>query len=291
MEYQASTLRIVPRRPVAATSACLVRLYPAEPTAGARQPIGHVALVVGRDEESDLRIDEPSVSRRHARIQPAVDGCYVVDLESTNGTFVNNQRISKTRLRNGDSVRIGSSLFRFLDGEDIEAAYHEEMQRLANLDPLTDTYNRRFLLEAVDRELARAATTGRLPALVLFEVDRFESIRERIGGPGADFTLQQVAARLRGWVRRSDVLARVGGEEFALLLPEATREEATERAEEIRRLVAEQSFEYQKVSYALTLSAGVAAADGQTTGAEALLRRADRRLSQAHRAGHDVMAG
>ncbi len=289
MQFHASTLRIVPRRPATASSACLVKVYPVEPVAGARQPIGNAALLAGRDEESDIRIDDPSVSRRHARIQPAVDGCYVIDLGSTNGTFVNNQRVSKTQLHNGDSLRIGNSLFRFLDSHDIEAAYHEEMQRLANLDPLTEVFNQRYLLEAVHRELARAAG-GRPPALVLFEVDPLEAVTERLGRSARDFTLRELAACLRGWVRRTDILARVG-EEFALLLPDASREEATGRGLEIQQQVAGHAFSYQKTTYTLTVSVGIAVADGKMIEAMALLRQADRRLSQAQRAGRNALAG
>jgi diguanylate cyclase (GGDEF)-like protein len=292
MHLHGSTLRIVARRPEMVTSACLVRLYPPEPCGAARHPLGDVALLLGRDEGCDIRIDDQSVSRRHARVQPAVDGCYAIDLDSRNGTLVNDQRITKARLHNGDSLRIGNSLFRFLDSNDIEAAYHEELERLANLDPLTETFNRRYLVEFLQRELARSGATGRRPALVLFDVNELAALIGQIGRAGGDAGLRSVAACLRRAVRAGDVLARLGGEEFALLLPEATPEVAAQRAEEIRRLVQAQAFEYQGVRYSLTVTTGVAGvAEGETITAREFLRRADRMLSEARRSDRNAAAG
>ena len=80
-----------PERPVSTTNrdACLVHIYPFGPGVGARFPLSESPIVIGRGSDCDIRINDHSVSRRHARLQPGAEGHYAVDLQSTNGTFVN----------------------------------------------------------------------------------------------------------------------------------------------------------------------------------------------------------
>src|SRR4051794_4680256 len=99
-----------PKRPVAATNqaAYLVHIYPTGPTMGQRYAINSNPLVLGRWEDCDIRINDHSVSRRHARIEPQNDSIYAVDLQSTNGTFVNDMPTTRTRLKDGDYLRVGN---------------------------------------------------------------------------------------------------------------------------------------------------------------------------------------
>src|SRR5438067_13448915 len=86
-----------PRRPVSTTrNACLVHIYPTGSNMGQRYPIGEAALVIGRGDDCDVRIQDHSVSRRHARIEPMPHGVFVTDLVSTNGTFINDGLIEGT---------------------------------------------------------------------------------------------------------------------------------------------------------------------------------------------------
>ena len=113
-------------------------------------------LRIGKSETNDLVLRDPSVSRTHARVE-AIDGEYrITDLGSRNGTFVNHARVTSAVLGDGDYVRVGGSIYRFLAGGNIEAGYHEEIHRLAVTDPLTGLPNRRALMEFLDRELERA---------------------------------------------------------------------------------------------------------------------------------------
>ncbi len=113
--------------------------------------------MLGRGNDCDIRINDHSVSRRHARIQPGADGYYAVDLQSTNGTFVNDVPASICKLKDGDYLRVGNCIYRFLAGGNVEAEYHEEIYRLTIIDALTETHNKRYLLEFLDRELSRSA--------------------------------------------------------------------------------------------------------------------------------------
>lgn len=129
--------------------ACLVHIHPTGPGMGRRYTLTDVPLVIGRSPDCDILADENSVSRHHARIQPGADGYYAVDLQSTNGTFVNDKPAASTRLRDGDYLRVGDCIYRFLAGTNVEAEYHEAIYTLTIKDGLTDIHNKRYLLEAV----------------------------------------------------------------------------------------------------------------------------------------------
>ena len=111
---------------------------------------------------------------------------------------------------------MGDCIFRFLAGGNIEAAYHEEIQRLSTLDPLTGLHNRRYLDEFLEREIERAARHQRTLAVVLFDIDHFKTINDRCGHLAGDFTLRSLASRIKGMTRADELLSRYGGEEFCI---------------------------------------------------------------------------
>src|SRR6188508_760174 len=197
MEKTSETWVTAPDRLVSATrrDACVVHIYPTGPGMGTRYPLTDTPAVLGRGNDCDIRINDHSVSRRHARIQPGADGYYAVDLQSTNGTFVNDVPASICKLKDGDYLRVGNCIYRYLAGGNVEAEYHEEIYRLTILDGLTQTHNRRYLDEFLDREedlLARYG--GEEFALVLAETGLADAVRaaERV----------QVEQVRRGRVRR-----------------------------------------------------------------------------------------
>jgi diguanylate cyclase (GGDEF)-like protein len=245
-------------------------------------------LVIGRGSDCEIRINDHSVSRRHARIQPGADGYYAVDLQSTNGTFVNDTPASMHKLKDGDYLRAGNCIYRFLAGGNVEAEYHEEIYRLTIIDALTDIHNKRYLLEFLDRELSRSGRYARPLSLVMFDIDRFRVINEDMGHLGGDFTLREMAARIKGNVRKEELLARYGGEEFAVVLPETTRDGAVALSERLRNVIAGQPFTYEDKSFQVTISLGVATTTGdETMTPSALIRHADERLYQAKREGRN----
>src|SRR5260370_9630790 len=162
-------------------NACLVQIYPAGTTMGIRHTLGDTPVVIGRDADFELCVNENSVARRHARVQLGTDGFYAVDLKSTNGTFVNDQPVGSTRLKDGDYLRVGNCIFRFLAGGNVEAEYHEVIYRLTIVDALTEMHNKRYLLEFLERELVPPARHQRPLALVMFAVNHFKALTEQFG--------------------------------------------------------------------------------------------------------------
>ena len=161
------------------------------------------------------------------------------------------------------------------------------VHRLTVLDGLTNIYNRRYLNEFLEREVARAIRHDRPLSLVLVDIDHFKTVNDRMGQLAGDLTLRELCARMQPLVGPDELLARYGGEEFALVLPEATAATARATAERVRKSIATQPFTLDDRSYRLTVSAGVAVTSGAHSTVADLLRTADGNLQQAKLAGRN----
>jgi diguanylate cyclase (GGDEF)-like protein len=289
---QLDTVRTPPNRPVstAKRKACLVQIYPNGPGMGSLHNLDEGSLLIGREDQCDIRLDDPAVSRQHLRITARPDGYYVMDLQSTNGTFVNDQPVAVHRLGDGDYVRIGHRIFRYLTGDNVEADFLEEIHRLAIIDALTGVHNKRFLLEFLERELARCTRYHRPLGLILFDLDHFKDINDRFGHLAGDFTLRDVAGCVRKAVRKEELLARYGGEEFALVLCETDGPGALNAAERIRRLIEQHPFQHNGERFQVTASLGtVVTQEGKPVSLEELIRYADEKLYEAKEAGRNCV--
>jgi len=290
MEKVTETWVSVPERPVSLSSrnACLIHIYPTGPSMGTRYTIGESPLVIGRATDCDVRINDHSLSRRHARIQAGADGYYAVDLQSTNGTYINDVPTAMCKLKDGDYLRCGNCIYRFLMGGNVEAEYHEEIYRLTIIDALTEIHNKRYLMEFLDRELARSSRHDRPLSLIMFDIDRFKAINDEFGHLGGDFILREMANRLKGNVRKEELFARYGGEEFACVLPETKLDGALVVADRILKVVSQAPFVFEEKSIQATISGGVVATQGEPdiTPIE-LIRRADERLYRAKSEGRN----
>ena len=267
-----------PRRPESPL-AYLVYIHPPGPTLGLRHEVGPGPTTIGRGAACDVSAPDNSVSRKHARIDFHNGRFRITDLGSTNGTFVNHARTKESDLHDGDYVAVGGILYRFLAGGNVEAGYHEEIHRLAVTDPLTGLANRRALLEGLEREHARALRYDRPLSLVVFDVDDFRTIRSRLGHFGGDHTLRALASALRPMVRKDELLARSGGDEFAVCLPEASAAHASVFADRVVRAVAASPLAFEGERYQVTVSAGAATvAAGEEITPAGLMTRAEERL-------------
>jgi two-component system cell cycle response regulator len=290
IEKVTETWVTAPERPVSLSTrnACLVHIYPTGAAMGTRYTLGDAPIVIGRASDCDIRIDDHSVSRRHARIQPGADGLYAIDLQSTNGTYINDVPTSMYKLKDGDYVRVGNCIYRFLMGGNVETEYHEEIYRLTIIDGLTEIYNKRYLMEFLDRELARSSRHNRPLSLIMLDIDRFKAINDQFGHLGGDFTLRELANRMKGNVRREELLARYGGEEFACVLPETTLEGGLLVADRLLKSVQQTPFLFEEKPFNVTISGGVVSTQGEPdiTPME-LIRRSDEMLYRAKHEGRN----
>ncbi|MEQ9394054.1 diguanylate cyclase [Haliea sp.] len=167
----------------------------------------------------------------------------------------------------------------------------ETLRQQSIKDPLTGLFNRRYLEETLEREMHRAKRNNSPLSLVMLDIDHFKQFNDRYGHPAGDLLLKEFGNNLRAHVRGQDIACRYGGEEFILVLPDATAAQAHERAETIRQSLVSLTVDYQGVRLpAITASFGVAAYPVDGDDWESLQRLADRALYYAKANGRDQVA-
>jgi two-component system cell cycle response regulator len=270
--------------------ACLVNLHPPGPDIGRRISLVNSQYIVGRDSEADFVVSRSSVSRQHARLYIDEDGnWWVEDLNSTNGTFVNESRIHAQQIADSDQVRFGDAIYKFLSGSNIESAYHEAIHNMAIQDGMTGIHNKRFFLEFLEREIAVASRHGHPLTLVMFDVDHFKKVNDTHGHLAGDAVLKDLAGRIRPRIRREDLFARYGGEEFACVLPSTAIEGGIVFADHLRLIIAERPTLFDNLSISFTISLGVTTLQRGETNVDAsgLIKRADEKLYAAKHGGRN----
>lgn len=269
-------------------SGCLLQIHPLQ----VDQHLIHLPdgeVLVGRDNTADICVPDSSVSRRHAAIQRDENGYYVSDLGSTNGTCVNEQRIQSSRLTPGDRVQFGGYIFKFLSTSSIELQYHEAVYSMMTRDGLTNTLNKRYFLDIIQREFQKAQHRGTELSMILFDIDHFKAVNDTHGHLAGDEVLKEIGTRISSIVAEHDVFARYGGEEFTVLLTGVPMSEAIEVAERCRLIVAEKPFNTSVGMLPVTISVGVAefAALDNPVSPDELVQAADQKLYEAKESGRN----
>jgi diguanylate cyclase (GGDEF)-like protein len=247
------------------------------------------ATVVGRGETADVRIFDDEISRAHARIEVTDAGVRIHDLGSKNGTLVNGSAIRESELSDGDKIQIGTTtILKFSFHDKLDEKFQQRMYDSALKDPLTGVFNRRHFSERLELELAYAMRHGTSLSLVIFDLDHFKRINDTWGHLAGDHVLRSVSAAVAGAIRREDMLARHGGEEFALVLRGTDREHATLLAERVRVIVERLHVEWEGEHLPVTASFGVASVplEGGSSRTD-LLAAADAMLYEAKARGRN----
>jgi diguanylate cyclase (GGDEF)-like protein len=293
--FETSTRERIERGLVAAESEADVILiaHPDSQRLGSRYRLSPgTALEIGRSPAAGVSLPEVmSISRKHARLRYAGPVVTIEDLGSTNGTFVNGQAIQgRTVLRSGDRFQTAAVHFKFLHEQDVESAYHLAIYELVARDGLTEIFNKRKYQEEVQREFARAVRHHRPLSLVLFDLDEFKQINDSYGHLCGDFVLKQVASLARDLTRPEEVLARVGGDEFAILVPETSIHGAETLALKLRDRIEGYDHRYGDLKITVRCSFGVAELAPEMTSPQELYHAADAALLLAKRSGRNRVA-
>lgn len=274
-----------PLRP-ARRSACVVVIH--GEGLGRRLDIGDTPLQVGRSPEANLQIAHKSVSRQHCEIRRSGNGYVLRDLGATNTTRLNETKLEAEQLlSDGDQITVGESILKFISHDSVEARYHEEIYQLAVHDALTELYNRRHFCEMVDKEIERALRHQRPLAFCIVDVDLFKPINDHYGHIQGDEVLRAIASIMRDHTRGDDLAARIGGEEFALLLPESDLAAAQQFSERLRIAVAEAVFLIGNEPKHVTISIGVTLLTPTRVSRSALMSAADTALYRAKNEGRN----
>jgi len=245
-------------------------------------PLPARSLEVGREPDCGLCLQEPQVSRRHARLEVSPDRASVSlwDLDSTNGVYVNGRRLERTpvphKLVAEDVVRVGGHAFKLKHMDALERRYHEDIVARTTLDPLTGVHNRATILQQLEAHVELARRHHRPLSVILVDLDRFKQVNDTCGHHAGDLALEAFGGLLRRRLRASDPVGRLGGDEFLALLPETPVAMARSVAEDFRRSLAERSLELEDGRVLqLTCSVGVAELSSVDVCGGSFLARAD----------------
>jgi diguanylate cyclase (GGDEF)-like protein len=256
--------------------------------------------LLGRGREAQLRVEDVAISRVHARIVKREDGRFFVeDMGSTNGTFVNGTgpiaRSARAELHRGDRIQVGPNVvLRFSIIDQLEEALARQLFEASTRDPLTGVYNRRYFAERLSSEVAFAERHKSHLGVISFDIDHFKNVNDTHGHPMGDLVLQAMTTEVARLIRVEDVLARVGGEEFMVVVRGIEHQNVVRFAGRLRRAVERMSVPFSADSISVTISAGVASL-GEVLSVESeagtveerLLRLADARLYEAKEGGRN----
>jgi len=268
---------------------CLVVIYaPSSKQLGKRFSLVDGEVSIGRGVDNTVILSSDSISRRHAGIEIRSGGYYLIDRHSTNGTYVNDELVQDCQLRRGDQIKIGDTILKFLSGADLESQYHETIYRMTIMDGLTGIHNKRYLVEQLDRELSRATRHGRPLSMVICDIDHFKLVNDEFGHLAGDYVLKEVAQLAKSRIRPDDVIARYGGEEIAVILPETDVAGGVRIADQLRAIIDDETFVFEDEYIDVTISCGVAQLQPGWRAYE-FVRAADMQLYEAKRAGRNCV--
>lgn len=211
--------------------------------------------------------------------------------------LINSMISHECTVSNGDLVQIGDAVLKFLEGEQATSDLHEALfQRIeqerkrAETDALTNSSNRLVLERCLDLEVQRSKLYNHPLSVIVLDIDYFRNINHEFGHPGGDLALTRLAAAIQEHTRSMDTFARWGGEEFVILLPMTSTEQAMTFAERIRTIVENLAIPFEHRTIRFTASLGVATLrpDGSPA---SLLAEADALLFQAKDAGRNRVVG
>ena len=262
--------------------------------AGRMVALDQPEILIGRASDCTLVLPDPGVSRKHAHVLVKKENQLLLeDLGSKNGTFIDGKAIRTHMLEVGDVFFIGPSVrIRLAVMEASEERLAHQLYDSSMRDALTSAFNRRYLVQRLSTEVAFAVRHSTPISVVVLDLDHFKKVNDTYGHPAGDRLLQAVTHAVARSLRSEDVLARVGGEELAVLLRGTGMRDALIVAERIRSAVASTSILVENEAVRATVSIGVAsAAELQNCTHEALMTLADERLYAAKAAGRNTVRG
>jgi two-component system, cell cycle response regulator len=262
--------------------------------AGRIVPLAAEVTLIGRATSCNLVLPDTGVSRKHASIRAVADGFLLEDLGSKNGLFMDGEQIRTRILRDGDAFQVGPHVVvRLARMTDVEEKLARQLYDSSMRDALTGTFNRRHFGDRLRGEVAFAHRHAAPLSLLTIDFDHFKNINDTHGHSAGDAVLKQGAHRIMSTLRSEDVLARVGGEEFSVILRGISHDAALACAERIRAAVAAAPVLVPRsAAVTMTVSLGVASFDEVAAKTvEGFIELADERLYAAKRAGRNRVHG
>ena len=245
------------------------------------------SILVGRDPDSAIPLVDRDVSWQHARIEDRGDGWAIVDLESTNGTYVNDQRVSDHVLARNDHITVGETILRFELHDAVEQAYDERIQHLLDIDDLSGLFVRRRFDVDLMLQVEAARLSQRSFGVLVMDLDGVKVINDAHGHRFGEFLIGQAGRVIGSVIGGRGFASRFGGDEFAAGLPGHDAHRTVAVGEEIRAVMATRIFELEGVQLQAGISIGASAFPEDGTTAPSLMAHADAALYRAKRAGRN----
>jgi len=270
---------------------CLVMLEGPAGYVGKQWPIDRNDMIIGRSMTSGVFVDDRSVSRSHAKLSLAGGDVFIVDLESSNRTVVNDDALPPLvpiKLNNNDQIKTGNVLFKYLERGSVEAHALEQLQTKSEKDPLTGIFNK-GALQVKGAESFKRAKLLKVPmSIAVFDIDHFKKINDTHGHAVGDYVLREMASVIgTRLIRGDDYFARYGGEEFVVLLFGSNLQQAIEIGERLRATIEGHPFQTNGARIPVTISVGVATKEAEMTTWEEMFGKADDALYISKRNGRN----
>lgn len=216
-------------------------------------------LVAGRSTDCSIWIEDTTISRKHFQISRREKGYEIKDLNSTNGTYVNNKRVKTTLLKAGDKIQISKDTIMQFDFFDEDRKISEKKRyEMGVMDPVTGTYNKSYFLKRISDEFSFSFRQNLPLSLVMFDIDYFKVINDTYGHLAGDKVLKDICVIVTKMIRNEDVFCRYGGEEFVIIMRNTQCQDAVNLAERIRKKIEDAEIEYESEKIKVTISLGVA---------------------------------
>ena len=293
-ELDSTIHRAGPLRSSRTPKACAVFVVLNGPEIGNQFPLRRTRYTIGRAPEADISIrTDAQVSRHHARLTVQFDAVeqrsqyLLTDLGSLNQTIVNGEPIKECLLSDRDRVQIGDTTLRFAILDDLEARFHSAIHRRLRYDQLTGLLTRESSDLALGAELHHCAQRGQSISVMMMDIDLFRSVNEGFGHQAGSAVLAQLGALFEQSLRGFDLIARFGGEEFLVGLPETGKAEALAVAERVRCAVESKVFTWQADIIRITISIGIAECPIDGSDLSELVKKADLALYRSKRDGRN----
>lgn len=260
----------------------------AGPGLGQKYDLADTIVDIGRQEECVISIPSARVSRRHASVQRVLGRYTVMDLGSTNGTYLNGRRLDKAeQLKDGDKIKVGELVLKYMESR-LELQYHQQILSMATTDALTGAQNKRSFDETFPNAVLKAQADGTSIGLILFDVDHFKRINDTHGHAAGDSVLRDLG-QLSQSLAEPHKVYRVGGEEFAILVTaEAGR--PADLSESLRSTVEAHEFTHEQSAIPVTVSVGYTDIVANDSGQQ-LYQRADKNLYASKNGGRNRVTG
>jgi two-component system cell cycle response regulator len=259
---------------------------------GKRHALKPGAATIGRSSQADITIDDDWASRVHCRLDWNGEIFEIEDRDSTNGTYVNTLKITRTQVPPGVPVQVGHSLMKIEFKDEAELQLERNLKRSAFIDGLTGIFNRQYFMKRAEEELANARRHLGQVGIIMMDIDHFKLINDTYGHQMGDFVLNRFASIISGSKRPEDVFARYGGEEF-IIMPrgELSKEGLHLHCERLRRGIENSEFDFGKTRARVTISLGfhlaMMANGGREPSLDQLIGKADEALYRAKELGRN----